>query len=74
MVGDIHRHSADAIDKVIIGEGENKPVRVSVHMDDFSGTFQVEEVFMTKVKASPIMLHLEVCVELEGTGRRWYLR
>jgi hypothetical protein len=73
MVGDIHRHSADAVTRVEVRAGEKKPVRVEVQMDDFSGTFQVEEVFMTKVKASPIMPHLEVCVMVKDQPPRYYL-
>ncbi|MBN1476558.1 phosphohydrolase [Candidatus Sumerlaeota bacterium] len=74
MVGDIHRHSASSITRVEVGAGEGKPVRVGVHMEDFSGVFQVEEVFMTKVKASPIMRHLEVVVFVKGQEPRFYLR
>jgi uncharacterized protein len=74
MVGDIHRHSASSIARVEVGAGEVKPVRVGVHMEDFSGVFQVEEVFMTKVKASPIMRHLEVVVFVKGQEPRFYLR
>lgn len=74
MVGDIHRHSADAITRVEISRGENKPVRIDVKMEDYSGTFQVEEVFMTKVKASPIMPHLEICVTIKDQEPRFYLK
>jgi metal-dependent HD superfamily phosphatase/phosphodiesterase len=74
VVGDIHRHSATAVTRVEISAGETKPVSVVVHMDDFSGTFQVEEVFMTKVKASPIMPHLEVSVVVKDHPPRHYLR
>jgi len=73
-VGDIHRHSASAVTRVEIGPGESKPVRITVSMENLTGTFQVEEVLMTKVKASPIMSHLEVCVVVGEEPPRFYLR
>jgi hypothetical protein len=73
-VGDIHRHSASAIRRVDLGPGESKPVRITVAMDNLTGVFQVEEVFMTKVKASPIMQHLEICVVVDDQPPRFYLR
>jgi len=74
MVGDIHRYSASAITRVDLGPGESKPVRITVTMEDMTGIFQVEEVFMTKVKASPIMTHLEVCVLVGDQPPRMYLK
>lgn len=73
-VGDIHRYSASAIERVAISAGQTKPVHIDVHMADMTGIFQVEEVFMTKVKASPIMRHLEVTVNLRDQPPRHYLR
>jgi metal-dependent HD superfamily phosphatase/phosphodiesterase len=73
-VGDIHRHSATAITRVDVLPGETKPVRIDIQMEDLTGTYQVEEVFMTKVKASPIMPHLEVCVLVKDQPPRFYLR
>ena len=60
VVGDMHRFSASAIRRVDIIAGENKPVRITVSMENVTGLFQVEEVLMTKVKASPIIDSLEI--------------
>jgi metal-dependent HD superfamily phosphatase/phosphodiesterase len=73
-VGDIHRYSADAITRVEIKSGDQKPVHVTIIMDDHTGLFQVEEVFMTKVKSSPIMNYLEVSVAIGEEPLRYYLR
>ncbi|NNF03777.1 MAG: phosphohydrolase [Rhodothermales bacterium] len=73
-VGDMHRYSANSVRRVDISAGENKPVRLTIHMDDVTGLFQVEEVLMTKVKASPIMTHIEVVADVEGEEPRYYLR
>lgn len=74
VVGDMHRYSAGAIARVEISAGEMKPVRITVKMTNTSGLFQVEEVLMTKVKASPIMGELEVCAVVNGEKPRFYLK
>lgn len=73
-VGDIHRYSAGAVTRVDVGPGETKPVRITVAMENNTGIFQVEEVFMTKVKASPILSYLEVCVLVGDEPPRFYLK
>jgi metal-dependent HD superfamily phosphatase/phosphodiesterase len=74
VVGDIHRYSANAIERVEIRAGDLKPVRITVRMANTSGLFQVEEVLMTKVKASPIMGELEVCAVVGDEEPRFYLK
>jgi uncharacterized protein len=73
-VGDMHRFSASAITRVEIAEGEFKPVRITAIMDNVTGLFQVEEVLMTKVKASPIMQYLELVALVGDQQPRFYLR
>ena len=73
-VGDMHRFSANTISRVDIANGTNKPVRISIHMDNATGLFQIEEVLMTKVKASPIMKHLEIEAIIADQEPRMYLK
>lgn len=73
-VGDMHRFSASAIKRVDIVPGDSKPVRITVTMENVTGLFQVEEVLMTKVKASPIMPYLELCALVGEQPPRFYLR
>jgi metal-dependent HD superfamily phosphatase/phosphodiesterase len=73
-VGDMHMYSANTISKVTIGVGANKPVRVSINMDNATGLFQIEEVLMGKVKASPIMKHLEIEAIIDNQPPRMYLK
>jgi uncharacterized protein len=73
-VGDMHRFSASAITRVDISEGDVKPVRITAQMDNVTGLFQVEEVLMTKVKASPIMQFLELAALVGDQPPRFYLR
>lgn len=74
VVGDMHRFSAHAIKRVEIKKGESKPVRISVLMENTTGLFQVEEVLMTKVKASPIMGDIEVQALVGDDPPRFYLK
>lgn len=73
-VGDMHRYSANTISRVEIVKGESKPVRISIHMDNATGLFQIEEVLMTKVKASPIMKHLEIEAKIDDQEPKMYLK
>lgn len=74
VVGDMHRFSAHAIKRVEIKKGETKPVRISVLMENTTGLYQVEEVLMTKVKASPIMGDIEVQALVGEDPPRFYLK
>lgn len=74
MVGDIHRFSATAIQRVKVEKGENKPIRITISMENSTGLFQVEEVLMTKVKASPVMPYLEIAAQIGDATPRLYLR
>jgi metal-dependent HD superfamily phosphatase/phosphodiesterase len=74
VVGDMHRFSAHAIRRVEISKGESKPVRISVFMENTTGLFQVEEVLMTKVKASPIMGQVEIQALVGDDPPRFYLK
>ncbi len=73
-VGDMHRFSAGSITRVDITAGDLKPVRIAVHMEDRTGLFQVEEVLMGKVKASPMIPHLEIAAVVASDEPRYYLR
>jgi len=61
---DIHSLSALAIKRVEIEEGDQKPVRILVHMDNPAGVFQIEEGIGRKIKTSGIE-HLVEVVALE---------
>lgn len=73
-VGDMHRYSANTISRVEINPGKNKPVRISIYMDNATGLFQIEEVLMAKVKASPIIKHLEIEAIIDNQEPRMYLK
>lgn len=62
-VGDIHRYSASSITNVTIEEGDKKPIRIIISMADTAGFFQVEEVLMPKINASPVKPYIELMAE-----------
>lgn len=73
-VGDIHRFSARAVERVEISAGDSKPLRITVKMEHVTGLFQIEEVLMAKIKASPIMPYIELAALVGDEPPRFYLR
>jgi metal-dependent HD superfamily phosphatase/phosphodiesterase len=63
---DIHALSAQAIKKVEILAGEEKPVSIQVHMDKPVGVFQIEEVMARKIKSSGVSELVEVIATMNG--------
>lgn len=57
---DIHSFSAMAIDEVNIKNGEKKPVRIEVKMDDTAGIFQIEEILNKKIEKLGFSNYVEV--------------
>ncbi len=57
---DIHKYSALAVQKVEITRGEEKPLRIEVYMKDPSGTFQIEEILMKKIKGTNFEKFVEI--------------
>ncbi|MGE5141202.1 MAG: HD domain-containing protein [Rudaea sp.] len=59
----IHSVSAAAIEKVEIGPGEDRPVRIRILMNNSAGIFQIDELMKDKLQGSGI----ERLVEVEAT-------
>jgi metal-dependent HD superfamily phosphatase/phosphodiesterase len=59
-VGDIHRTSSSAIQKVKINKGKEKPINITVEMSASVGFFQIEEVFFPKINISPVKPYIEL--------------
>lgn len=72
-VGDIHKYSADAIDRVSFQPGEKRPLRINVEMNSSVGLFQVEEVLMAKINSSPLRQHIGLYAYVRGEERKQYL-
>jgi len=72
-VGDIHRYSASAIQRVLIEKGEDKPIKIVVEMSQSAGIFQVEEVLLTKINFSPILKYIELYAGVKDVETLKYL-
>ena len=72
-VGDIHKYSANAITRVSIRHGENKPIQIDIEMSSEVGFFQIEEVLLTKVESSPAKQYIELYAGVTGQDKKCYL-
>lgn len=72
-VGDIHKYSANAINRISIHHGEKKPIRIDIEMSGDVGFFQIEEVLLTKIDVSPAKQFVELYAGVEGQEMKCYL-
>ncbi len=63
---DIHSYSALAIREVIISEGEEKPVRIKIFMENPAGVFQIENNLIRKMKTTKIWDRFEIYINIAG--------
>ena len=73
QVGDIHKYSANSIEKVRIIKGDDRPIKIEVHMKAEVGFFQVEEVLIPKVMSSPAKHLIELYAGVEGEDMKRYI-
>ena len=71
--GDIHKYSANSIEKVKIGRGNERPLKIEIHMRAEVGFFQVEEVLIPKIQSSPVKSLLELYAGVEGEEMKRYM-
>ncbi len=72
-VGDIHKYSSNSIERVKIGKGELKPIKIEVEMSTDVGFFQIEEVLLPKVTISPAKQFIELYAGVTGQEVKKYL-
>ena len=72
-VGDIHKYSANSIEKVKIHQGIEKPIQIEVFMSSDVGFFQIEEDVIPKINSSPARDFVELFAGIEGKGLKKYL-
>lgn len=63
---DIHSVSAMAINNVILDKGEDKPLRITVSMDNPAGVFQVQAVLEKKLTTSSLEDHVDIEILVNG--------
>lgn len=71
--GDIHKYSANSIERVSIMTGTERPIKIAVQMSAEVGLFQIEEVLLPKINSSPIRNMIELYAEVEGQEQKRYL-
>ncbi|MDO4462450.1 MAG: phosphohydrolase [Bacteroidia bacterium] len=70
--GDIHKYSAHSVEKVKICKGEERPIRIEIHMKSEVGFFQVEAVLIPKITASPAKHLIELYAGVLGEELKRY--
>lgn len=73
LEGDIHKYSANAIERVKISSGEEHPLKIEIEMKSEVGFFQVEEVLLLKIQSSPAKNLIELYASVEGEELKRYL-
>lgn len=56
----IHTVSASSISEVVISEGEEKPVKITVQMTNSAGVFQLQEILYRKLKAGVADQYIDI--------------
>ncbi|GMO45704.1 MAG: HD domain-containing protein [Termitinemataceae bacterium] len=72
-VGDIHHYSANSIEDVTFCAGTEKPIRIDVSMSSEVGFFQVEEVLLGKISASPAKKYIELYARVNDEPAKRYI-
>jgi metal-dependent HD superfamily phosphatase/phosphodiesterase len=67
---DIHSVSATAIEQVSIEQGELKPIRIVVRMNNSAGIFQLDELLKEKLDGSGLEPYVEVEATIEGESEK----
>jgi metal-dependent HD superfamily phosphatase/phosphodiesterase len=67
---DIHSVSATAIEQVSIEQGELKPIRIVVRMNNSAGIFQLDELLKDKLEGSGLEPYVEVEATIEGESEK----
>lgn len=72
-VGDIHKYSSSAVDRITIGRGVDRPIHIEIEMSQSVGFFQVEEVLFPKLNMSPAKPYIELTAGVLDEEPRRYL-
>ena len=66
----IHSLSAAAIDEVEISDGANKPIRISIRMNNSSGIYQVDGLLKAKLVGSGLEPYVEVVAHIDTEAEK----
>ena len=66
----IHSLSAAAIEEVTISDGEQKPIRISITMNNSSGIYQVAGLLKAKLRGSGLEPYVEVLAHIDTEAEK----
>jgi metal-dependent HD superfamily phosphatase/phosphodiesterase len=66
----IHSLSAAAIEEVEISDGEQKPIRISIRMNNSSGIYQVDGLLKAKLQGSGLEPYVEVMAHIDTEAEK----
>jgi metal-dependent HD superfamily phosphatase/phosphodiesterase len=66
----IHSLSAAAIEEVAIGDGEERPVRIEILMNNSSGIYQVDGLLKAKLRGSGLEPYVEVIARIDTEAEK----
>jgi metal-dependent HD superfamily phosphatase/phosphodiesterase len=66
----MHSLSAAAVDEVVIGDGETKPVRIEIVMNNSSGIYQVDGLLKAKLRGSGLEPYVEVMAHIDTEAEK----
>jgi hypothetical protein len=66
----IHSLSAAAIEEVMISDGEHKPIRISITMNNSSGIYQVDGLLKAKLRGSGLEPYVEVLAHIDTEAEK----
>lgn len=69
---DMHALSAISIKKVEIEQGSEKPIKITVYMDEYAGIFQLEEVLLPKINTSGLENYIEILISTPTKYAKFY--
>jgi metal-dependent HD superfamily phosphatase/phosphodiesterase len=66
----IHALSAAAIEDVSIGDGEDKPIRIDITMNNSAGIYQIDELLKAKLVGSGLEPYVEVFAHIDTEAEK----
>ena len=66
----IHSLSAAAIEDVVISDGEERPIRIEIAMNNSSGIYQVDELLKAKLTGSGLEPYVEVIAHIDTEAEK----
>ena len=66
----IHSVSAAAIDRVVIGPSDSRPIKVSVHLNNSAGIFQLDGLLKEKLDGSGLENYVEIIATIAGEAEK----